>query len=131
MHLHPGADHHEQSRDDVHLYAGAPERPDRGEEVGVPLAREGEDDPIDGESTNDLEELGDRAKHVQLPQVEATLLWARVDESEQIESILAMLEQLAGDQLPDVARTDDDRVLEVGALPPRNRSHADSRHGHA
>ena len=44
-----------------------------------------------------------------------------VDEADEIEAVLRVLEQLARHQLADVARADDDGVLEVEDAPPADR----------
>ena len=41
-----------------------------------------------------------------------------IDEADQVDAVFGMLEQLAGDQLPDVSSANDDRVLEVRDVPP-------------
>ena len=52
-----------------------------------------------------------------MAQVLPSLLGRGVDESHEIDPVLRVLEKLTCDQLPDVSRTDDDRVLEVGDFP--------------
>ena len=41
-----------------------------------------------------------------------------IDESDDVQSVLGVLDQLAGDQLTDLAGAQDQRVLDVGARPP-------------
>ena len=58
-------------------------------------------------------------------QVAAPGLRLPIDESDDVQSILRVLDQLAGDQLTDLAGAQDQRVLDVGAGPPAQAT----RHG--
>ena len=46
----------------------------------------------------------------------------RVDEAEHVDPVLGVLANLLGHELADVARPDDDRVLEIGDRPPAERA---------
>ena len=47
------------------------------------------------------------------PRSSRCVLRTRVDEADEVDPVLRMLEELPGDELPDLARAEDDRVLQV------------------
>ena len=49
-----------------------------------------------------------------------------VDEADEVDPVLGVLEELARDELADVAGADDDRVLEVGELMPAGGTRRDA-----
>src|SRR5215211_5921401 len=55
-------------------------------------------------------------------QVGTALLRTVVDEPDEVDPVLRVLKKLATDELPDIARADDDGVLDVGRSPPANGS---------
>ena len=72
-------------------------------------------------TSSSADELGSslgRAEQRQVGQVVAALLRARVDEADEVDAVLGVLQQLARDELADLAGADDDRVLEVGDAAP-------------
>ena len=50
------------------------------------------------------------------------LLRPRVDEADEVEAVLGVAQELARDALADVARADDDRVLQVERVPAADRA---------
>ena len=68
---------------------------------------------------DDLDDLIRLAEESHIRQVAAHLFRGRIDEAEEIDPVFRMLHELAPDQLPDVARADDDGVLNVGAMTAR------------
>ena len=62
-----------------------------------------------------------RAEEGQVLEIDARLAGLGVDEADEIEAVLRVLEQLARDELADVAGADDDGVLEVEDAPPADR----------
>ena len=60
-----------------------------------------------------LAEIVREPEHAMCSRSPRRSLGGRVDEADEIEPVLRVLEELAGDELADIARTDDQRVLEV------------------
>ncbi|MEZ5098363.1 MAG: hypothetical protein R3C15_00815 [Thermoleophilia bacterium] len=121
--VQPGvrADRVEQPRHDVHLDAGVLEHAEDPHPLVVGLAREGDDDALDVEPAHELLELGRLPEHRGAREVGADLPRVGVDEAEQVDPVLAMLHQLARDELADVARAEDQRVLQVEQAPAAGR----------
>src|SRR6266704_2509845 len=112
----------EEARHDVDLNVERLERAEEIQEIVLGVARERDDHTLDIEAAHDLRQLLGKAEHRQVMQITSALLGRSVHESEQIDPVLRMLEELSPDQLADVARADDDRSLEIGRLPPRERT---------
>ena len=55
------------------------------------------------------------------------LLRVAVDEADEVEAVFGVLPELLRHELADVARADDDRVLDVGEMLPRDRARAIAR----
>jgi hypothetical protein len=55
---------------------------------------------------------------VEVPEPVDSLPRVVVHETDDVHPVLGMLEKLPGDALPDVARADDDGVLDVGVAAP-------------
>ena len=82
------------------------------------LVREGDHHSLDVEALDDLRQPLRAAEDRQmLREVRAPRLRIAVDEPHHVDSILWMLDQLAGDQLADLPRADDQGVLLVGLRP--------------
>ena len=64
-----------------------------------------------------------------LGQVAAPGLRLAIDESDDVQSVLRVLDQLAGDQLTDLAGAQDQRVLDVGAGLPAQATGDGPHHG--
>src|SRR4051794_9882781 len=86
------------------------------------LVRESEDDSIDVEQLDPPPELVGTAEQCQMIEVLTPFLRSNVDETNEIEAVLWMLEDLPGDKLPDIAGADDDGVLQVHDAPPRHHA---------
>ena len=80
-------------------------------------------DAIDAMLLDDLAQLGRRAEDRDAVQLLPQLLGLRVDESDEIDPVLGMLEQLAPDQLADVPSPDDHGVLDVSGPTARDCPH--------
>ena len=60
----------------------------------------------------------------------AALARIGVDEPDDVDAVLRMLDELASDQLSDLAGADDDAVLDVGQAPSCGCSGGDAARGH-
>src|SRR5256885_16139431 len=54
-----------------------------------------------------------------------------IDETDEVDAVLRVLEDLATDELADVSGSDDHRVLEVSDRPTRDESHSGPAAGNA
>ena len=115
----PRADDVEEARDDVDLDVAVLELADQVERLLVRVAREARS----RRSTSSRRTIGGSCsgapRSVELVEVGAPLLRLAVDEADEVDPVLGVLEQLARDDLADVAGADDDRVLQVGDVPAR------------
>src|SRR4051794_15741215 len=112
MDAHVRAHQVEQAWYDIELDVEVVELACRGEEVGRALVAGGDDDALDPKRLDDLAQPVGRPEDGEvLGQVVAPHLGAAVDEADDVEAVLRMLEELAGDQLADVAGAEDERVL--------------------
>src|SRR5204863_1324408 len=98
------------------------------------VVREGDHDSVDVLRPVDLDEVVDTSEHGDSTDVAPQVLRLRVGEADEIDAVLGMLEDLAGDQLPDVAGADDHGVLDVagaatddGSRHEPHRDHPDDR----
>jgi hypothetical protein len=83
----------------------------------VRVVRERDDDAIDSERVRDL---GKAIRRAEDPGHRAPVLsrWIRVDEAEEVETVLRMARELQGDVTTHLAGADDNCVLDVGDAPP-------------
>ena len=58
------------------------------------------------------------AEQGEMTEVGSPFLRIAVDQPDEVDPVLGMLEQLAGNELADVPGTDDHRVLQVGTRSP-------------
>ena len=114
-----------QARDDVDLDVEIAQGSQDRRRVGVRLAREGDDHPLDLAVADKLRQLVERAEYPDVAEVCTQPQRLLVDQAEQAKPIFTVLTDLARDQLPDLAGADDDRVLDVG-----RRTQADAAREH-
>ena len=123
------ADGLEEPRHQVDLHVVLSNRADELEHLLVAVPRESHDHTIDLVAPDDLADLVRRSEDAHIPQIAARLPWAGIDEADQVDPVFRMLEQLATDELANLTRADDERVLDVGRLPacesPCNRAPSD------
>ena len=119
------ADGLEQARHDIDLDRLVAERADECERVLVALAGERDDDTLDVERARDLGQVVGLADDRQVAEVAARLLRAPIDEPDEVDAVLRVLEDLARDQLADVAGSDDHGVLLVRLGAARDGAGAD------
>ena len=111
-----GPDQLEQPRHEIDLYGEGSQLAQQHEQLVHRLVGERDDHALDVEALDDLGEALRAAEDGQvLGQVAAPGLRLPVDESDDVEPVLRVLDQLAGDQLTDLAGAQDQRVLDVGA----------------
>ena len=123
------ADRFEQPRHEIDLHVMLSNGSHQVQHLLVPVAREGDDHAIHIFTTDDLADVFRGSQHRQISEVAALGLGVGVDEPEEVDPVLRMLEEFATDQLPDLPRADDQRVLDVGRLPPCERpGRGSSRH---
>ena len=118
MEADPRAENLEESRHDVNLNFFVSQKTDDLQHALVRFLREGDDHTLDVEHRDDLRELLERPEDRELTEIGPCLLRIVIDEAHEVDPVLGMLSQLAGDQLSDVASTDDDGVLQVGEVAP-------------
>ena len=119
--LEPGAqrDELEQVGDDVHLDALAVGRFDDAEHLDVLFERQRHVDVIDPFLPDDLVRLAERAEQRQAAVADVIAGGPVVQEADHLEAELAVLEDLVGDQLAEIARARDQHPLQADAgLPP-------------
>jgi len=117
MDLGARADEVEEARNDVDLNLEIPDRPDELEQPPERILRERDDHPLDVELADDAVELRSRPEDRQLvAEIRVTLLRTVVDEAEELDAVLGMLLDPPRDELPDLARADNYRVLRIGGL---------------
>ena len=114
MHVDTRPEQLVQARDDVDLDVEVAEGSQDLRRVGVRLAREGDDHPLDFALADNLRQLVERAQELDVAEVCAQPPRLLVDQAEQAKPVLTVLTDLARDELADLARPDDDRVLDVG-----------------
>ena len=119
---HVRAEHVEEPRHDVDLHVELVEAPDQLQRLVVRRLRERDDHALDVERVDELRQLVAGAEHRQLAEVVLAFARVVVDEAEHVDPVLRMLQQLASHHLPDVARADDERVLEVRVGAPHDRA---------
>ena len=122
----------EQPWHDVDLNIVFTESADELERLLMTVAGKRDDDPIDLVAIDNGLDLVGLPNHLGALQVPAHLFRCGVDEADHVDPVLGMLVQLAPNQLTDVTRADDHRVLNVRTLPPGDRSrrgpHPDDAH---
>ena len=119
-------EHLEHPRDDVDLHPLILEQPDHVERLLVRVVREGDHDAVDPVLVDELPDLDRRAE--QLERRPAVLHGAPVvvDEADDVEPVSAVLAHLLGEQPRDVARPDDEDVLDVRGLAPADHADEDA-----
>jgi hypothetical protein len=103
----------EEPRHDMNANVPVSKRPNCAQEILVPVVREGEDDVVDVVLVYDVQEVMPRAEERNVRKLEPKFLRLGVHEPDQIRSVLGMLQELAREQLSDVARPDDDCPLDI------------------
>ena len=121
VHLHPRADRLEQPGDEVDVDRARLEAVNDLEQVLVPVVRVGDDHAVDTELVDERRQVVDAAEQTEVADVAAPHPGLGVYEADELDSVLRVLLDLAGDQLADVAGTDHDRVLYEERAPARDR----------
>ena len=85
------------------------------------VVREGDDHPFDIEVARRSRRVVRVAEQRHVLQVPRALLRLGVDKADEVDPVFRVVQELLREQLPDVARTDDDGVLDIGLAPPRQR----------
>ena len=129
MDLRTGADQVEQARHDVHLDIAILERSRQVDELIERLIRVGDDHAFDAEHVEKTEKLIRSAEDRDVTEICSRRLRLIVDEPDQVEPVLWMELNLAGDELTDVPCTDDHGVLKVVQPSPIRRPGARTREG--
>ena len=75
-------------------------------------------DAMRGVCANELGKVVGRADQLERPCSVGGRAVAAVDEADDLEAVLGMLADLAVEELRNIARADDDHVLDVGRVPP-------------
>ena len=125
------ADGFEEAGNYVDLDVFLPECAHESEHLLVVVPRERDDHPVDVRAPDDLADLVRLPEQFGRLQIAAHLLRRRVDEPQQVDPVLGVVEQLAPDQLPDVTRADDHRVLDVGRIAARQPARDRTQSGDA
>ena len=122
--VHAGAGPHEieQPWNDVDDDVVVAHRSDDGHRLGIGLVRERDDDPVNAMLRDELLEPVQPAENKDVVCLRPAGPRLGVDETEQVEAILGMLSDLAGDELPDVACTEHDRSHGVRARTAAQRA---------
>ena len=120
----------EEARHDVDLDVELAQRPHDAEHVRRRLLREGDDHTLDVEQRDELREPVGRAEDAQVLDLGAARLRLRVDEADEVDAVLGVLEDLAPQQLADVAGPDDDAVLDVREAEAGGRPRDDAAERH-
>jgi hypothetical protein len=81
------------------------------------VARERDDHALDVELLDQAGHIVERPENRNVGDVIARLLRCRVDEADDVDPELRVLEELGGDELADLPRAHEQRVLDVGRLP--------------
>ncbi len=115
MDFRAGAEDLEVPRDDVDLHIEVADRADVGEHGLVRVVREGEDHALDPVLDDAFAQAVRAAEQQREPLCELVVELGRaiVDESHEVDPVLAMVRQLESELLADVSRADDDGVLLV------------------
>ena len=121
MDLDPRADELEEPRHDVDLDFQILHGAKQLERLLMRVVREGDDDALDIQQADDRREAARIAEHRHVLEVLSAVLRLGVDEADEIDPVLRVVEDLLREQLADVARTDDDGVLDVGLVPACKR----------
>jgi hypothetical protein len=119
MDLDSGADEFEQARHDVDLDFEILHGAKQLERLLVRIVREGDDHALDVEQADDRRKSPCVAEQRNVPEVALPLLRLAIDEPDEIDPVLRMVQNLLREELADITRADDDRVLGVGYVPPR------------
>ena len=110
------ADDVEQPGHDVDLDVECPERADERERR---LVRSSENATTTRSTSNIAHDVGEpvgRPEKRHVRELRAHLARVVVDETDDVDPVLGVLEELSRDELPDVTRAHDDRVLDVERL---------------
>ncbi len=115
VHARTGPDQPEQSRHHVDDDVPVPQGADDVHRLVVRLLRERDDHAVDLMVRDELLELVEAAEHLDVTRLGSARERIRVDEPEKLESVFGMLANLACHELPDLARSEDDRPHRVRA----------------
>ena len=116
---HARADELEEARHDVDLDVEVFELADDVEHLLVRFVREGDDHALDVEQAHDRGQALGAAEQREMLEVVAAVLGIGVDEADEVDPVLRMVQELPGDQLPDLAGADDHGVLQIRDVAPR------------
>ena len=108
MHARPRPDQAEEPWHDVDGHVSIAQRADDVHRLGIGLVRERDDDTVDAVLCNEMLEVLQPAEHGDVSGLGALLERRRVDEADQVEAVLGMLADLAGDELADRSGAEDD-----------------------
>ena len=131
--VHPDGRAHrlEQTRNEVDLDVEVAHRVDELELAAVRLVRERDDDALHVVAIDDRADLVGGPEHGDPGQIAAHRLRIVVDEADEAQPELRMLGDLPPEELADVARSDDERVLQEPRAPPCDRASDRPRAEHA
>ena len=121
----------EEPGHDVHLHVALSQGEDEPQHLFGQVLRERDDHPVDGVTLHDVDDLVRLAKDWNALEVAAQLLRVRIDETDEVDPVLGMVKQLPPDQLPHIAGAEDERVLDIRRVPPRERARDESGSDHA
>ena len=119
----------EEAGDEVDLNVQVAQPMDEPELELVTVVRERDHDPLDVVLAHELGDLVRGAEDGNAVEVGAHALRVGIDEADEPDAELGVLPQLASDELTDVARPDDQRVLHVPGAAPRERACGGPRQG--
>ena len=86
------------------------------------VVRERDDDAFDVEQSDDRRQAFSAAEQREVLEIVPAFLRAVVDEADEVNAVFRVREELPRDELADVARSDDDSVLEVADLATADRT---------
>ncbi len=112
----------EESRHEVDVDVEPTECPDEIEKLVVVIVRECDDHALDSICLDDLDNVGRRPEQRDPVEVGSHGLRVGVDEANEMDAQFGMLPELTADELTDVARSDDQRVLDVSGTSPHERT---------
>ena len=105
-------------RDDVHDHVAVAQRPNDVHGLAVRLVRERDDDAIDAVLVHERPQVVELTERCDATRFRPALERLGVDEADEIEPVFGVLTDLPGDELADLARTDDERAHGVRARAP-------------
>ena len=110
MHARTRPDDVEEPRDDVDDHVAVAQRPNDVHRLAVRLVGERDDDAIDAMLVHERPEIVELTEGRDVTRFRPALERLRVDEPDEIQPVLGVLADLPGDELADLARTDDERA---------------------